>query len=357
MMKNFSKFENYIFLQWNIFNIYIGMILGNLIAFQIKDLRKQVMMKLKRIIINISVISFAFLLFCIWYQKSILNTSETTSSSLIKYYKVYLVTTDKEYQYWDYVNKGAADLAAAIGINYSWDAPAVRDVNKQIEIINNAVDDGADALLVAADDPKRISGVIEDAKARGVKIIYVDSPAYEEAITTLATNNYEAGVVAGQTMISTLENMGINSGSIGIISVVAKENSNQRERGFRKTLETDGRYTLLETIYTNGEPTVAQEAAEFIINENRDLVGLFGTNEGTSVGVGNAIKANENRFVGIGFDETDVMLKLLEEGSLKAIIVQNPYTMGYLGMAEAVAAILGKDTGPTYINTGVSVLE
>ena len=50
-------------------------------------------------------------------------------------------------------------------------------------------------------------------------------------------------------------------------------------------------------------------------------------------------------------------MQLLNDGNLKAIINQNPYTMGYLGMAEAVAAILGKDTGPEYINTGVSVVE
>jgi ribose transport system substrate-binding protein len=50
------------------------------------------------------------------------------------------------------------------------------------------------------------------------------------------------------------------------------------------------------------------------------------------------------------------MMKLLHDGNIKAIIDQNPYTMGYLGMAEAVAAILGKKTGTEYINTGVSVI-
>ena len=48
-------------------------------------------------------------------------------------------------------------------------------------------------------------------------------------------------------------------------------------------------------------------------------------------------------------------MKLLNDGSLKVIINQNPYTMGYLGMAEAIAAILGKNTGPEFINTGVTV--
>jgi len=249
-------------------------------------------------------------------------------------------------------------MAAIAGVNYYWEAPAVRNTNKQIEIINDAVDSGANALLVAADDPKLISAAIEDAKAKSVKVIYVDSPAFEEAITTLTTDNYEAGILAGKTMISLLEGKGIREGQIGIINLSQKANTRLREAGFRDTLAQDGRFTILETIYTENDIlAVTQLAAERMINENPGLVALLGTSEGTSLGVGNANKENNNKFVAVGFDKTDDMVKLLNEGSLSAIINQNPYTMGYLGMAQAIAAILGRDTGPSYINTGVSVIE
>ena len=158
------------------------------------------MMRLKNIF-SIAIISLALLLFIIWHRCCIMDTAQTTASN-IKYYKVYLISTDKGFQYWGTLNQGAEDMAKIVGIQYIWDAPEVRSTKEQIEIINKAVNDGADALLVAADDPKKISGAIEDAKARNVKVIYVDSPAYEEAITTLTTDNYAAGVKAGQTMLS-----------------------------------------------------------------------------------------------------------------------------------------------------------
>ena len=313
-------------------------------------------MRLRKIMIDITIISFAFLLFVVWYESVIVKEAQMTIAR-VKFYEVYLITTDKEYEYWDLINQGAADMAEAVGINYIWDAPEERNVFNQIDVINSAVESGAEALLIAADDPKRISSVVEDAKARGVKVIYVDSPAFEEAVTTLATDNYEAGIRGGETMISILDEMGITEGSVGIVGYAAKANAELREKGFRDTLAKDGRFQVLDTLETRqGDPKEAQELAERLINENEDLVGLFGTNEGTSVGVGNAIKANNNQYIGVGFDQTDIMMELLKNGSLKAIVVQNPYTMGYLGMAQAVAAILGKDTGPEYIDTGVSVL-
>ncbi|HKL80293.1 MAG TPA: substrate-binding domain-containing protein [Mobilitalea sp.] len=312
-------------------------------------------MRIKKVIIDMTTIAIALLLFIIWHQNCIENTTQTSSLN-IENYTVYLITTDKGFQYWDIINQGASDMAALVDVNYIWNAPAERNTLKQIEIINEAVDRGANALLVAADDPKWISGAIEDAKARGVKVIYVDTAAYEEAITTLATDNYNAGVLAGETLLSILEEKDINRGSIGIINLANKENTLLREIGFRDTLVENARFNILDTIYSQTDK-ITQEVAERLISENEDLVALFGTSEGTTIGVGYANRANNNRYVSVGFDKTEVMTQLLKDGNLEAIIDQNPYTMGYLGMAQAVAAILGRETGPEYIDTGVSVVR
>lgn len=314
-------------------------------------------MKLRKIVIDLTVIGIALLLFILWHQIFIEKKVQLTISR-VKNDKVYLITTDKEYQFWEYLNQGAADMAAEVGIHYVWEAPPKRNVAQQMDIINQAVEAGAEAILIAADDPKKISGVVEDAKAKGVKIVYVDSPAYEEAITTLATDNYEAGVRAGEAMLENLYQMGIEKGSIGIVSIADKDNTRLRENGFRDVVSKDARFRILPIAETiQGDPEEAKTAAEMMIKENEDLVALYGTNEGTSLGVGYANQEYGNRFVGIGFDQTDIMMELLREGSFRAIVAQNPYTMGYLGVAQAVAAILGRDTGPEYIDTGVSVIQ
>jgi ribose transport system substrate-binding protein len=270
---------------------------------------------------------------------------------------VYLITMDKMDQHWVAVDSGAKTMAKALGLNYKWDAPDVKDNAKQIEAVNNAVADNADLILLAANDPNAISSAVKNAKAKGVKIIYVDSPANEPAVATLSTNNTQAGVLAGETMIADLKAAGFSKGKIGIISVnTATVSSMSRENGFRTVVEAAG-YEILTTEYKDGDAAASQEAAVGFITGNSDLVGLYGCNEGSTVGVGNAIKASNKKIIGIGFDKSNTILGLIKDGSLKAAMAQNPFTMGYLGVAQAYAALTEASTGPAVIDTGVAVLR
>jgi len=271
---------------------------------------------------------------------------------------VYLITMDRMDMHWLAVDQGARDMAAALGLSYKWDAPEQKDNVAQIEALNNAVSDGATLILLAANDRVAISMAIKEAKDAGVQVIYLDSPADEPALATLSTDNYNAGKLAGTTALEYLDAAGASEGKVGIVSVNTATNSTMnREAGFRDAFAADGRFSILETEYKNGDAAASQESATNFINANPDLVALFGANEGSTVGVGNAIKAADaaDSIVGVGFDKSDAIRGLLDDGSLKAAMAQNPYTMGFLGMAQAYAAINGLSTGPAVIDTGVAV--
>ncbi len=273
-------------------------------------------------------------------------------------YKIYLITMDKSDQFWSIMDNGAREMASMLGVTYEWDAPLTRDVNEQIQIFNNAVAAEADAIMLAASDPLMISAAVEEAKAKGVKIIYVDSPAFEEAVITLATDNYTAGKIAGENMFYELEEIGVTYGSIGIIGVTPESRTTvNRELGFRDYFKPFARYQILETIYTNGDPELAKQATEKYIRENPDLVGVFSTNEGSTLGLGYALRESDINITGIGFDITEIIQEMIRDNTIQAVLVQNPFTMGYLGMAMAVAVLRGFDTGPEFINTGVTVVN
>lgn len=271
--------------------------------------------------------------------------------------KVYLITMDRMDYHWVEVDAGAKKKAVELGLEYKWDAPDYRDNTKQIEAINNAVADGADVILLSANDIYSISPTIANAKAKGVQFIYVDSQADEPAAATFYTDEYAAGQTAAKVMLDELKEAGKTSGKIGIIGVNTLTSSTMaREKGFREVMAKDGRFILLTTEYTDGDASLSQDAAQGFITGNVDLVGILGINEGTAVGAGIAIKDSGKPVIGVGFDKSDAIQTLLERGNLKAAIIPNPYAMGELGMQKAYDIIKGNTTGPANIDTGVIVL-
>lgn len=270
-------------------------------------------------------------------------------------YKIALITMDSVDQHWVSLKEGAEEEAKADGVTVDFMAPDVKDDAKQIECINNAVAGGYDAILVAANSEDAVSGALQEAVDAGIKIVYVDSPANVKAEATFSTDNKAAGKTAGEEMIKALEDKGIKDGSIGIVNINTSTNSTiQREEGFREALEgTD--YELLETQYCEGDAAKAQTIAENYITEG--VVGIFGANEGAATGTGNAIKASgSDEIVGVGFDKSDTLKGLIEDGYLVCTMAQNPDQMGKLGVQACIKALNGEDLGGEVTDTGVSVL-
>ena len=270
-------------------------------------------------------------------------------------YKIALITMDSIDQHWITLKEGAEKAAAELGVELTFMAPNTKDDALQIEQVNNAVSAGNKAIIVAANGPDAISSALKEAAAAGVKIIYVDSPANVDAEATFSTDNTAAGKTAGETMIEALTAKGVTSGKIGIVNVNAATASTvARETGFRSAFEGTG-FELLETQYGEGDAAKSQSIAENYITQG--VVGIFGCNEGSTNGAGNAVKAAAADVVCVGFDKSDAIMGLIDDGFILATMAQNPDVMGYEGVKAAVAALKGEKLGGAVTDTGVSVLK
>ena len=256
-----------------------------------------------------------------------------------------LITMDSLDQHWVTLNEGAQKAAAELGVTVQFMAPNTKDDAQQIECVNNAVSAGAQAIIVAANGPDAISSALREASDAGVKLIYVDSPANVSAEATFSTDNNAAGKTAGEEMKKALADAGVTSGSIGIINVnAATDSCVMREEGFRSAFEG-----------TDFDAAKSQSIAENYITQG--VVGIFGCNEGSTTGAGNAIKASgKDNVIGVGFDKSDAILGLIDDGYLLCTMAQNPDVMGYEGVKAAVKAINGESLGGAVTDTGVSVL-
>lgn len=269
--------------------------------------------------------------------------------------KIALITMDSIDQHWVTLNEGAQEEAKKEGVTVDYMAPNTKDDAQQIECVNNAIAGGYQAIIVAANGPDAISGSLKEAEAAGIKIVYVDSPANVDAEATFSTDNEAGGKKAGEELKKALEDKGVTSGSIGIINTnAASQSTLDREAGFRGVFD-DTDFEVLETQYSEGDAAKSQSIAENYITQG--VVGIFGTNEGCTVGTGNAIKASgSDSVLGVGFDKSDTILNLVKDGYLVCTMAQNPDIMGAEGVKAAVKAINGEDLGGEVTDTGVSVI-
>lgn len=271
-------------------------------------------------------------------------------------FRIYLVTVDNTSPFTNAINQGVSDMSKLTGFHYIWEAPTQIDVESQIQILQNAIQNGADAIMLEVIDPVLECGIVEDAKSLGIKVIYVNTPANEKGIITLATNNYNAGICAGESMLEELDARGINNGMVGIISInKITPTCAEREKGFHSVMHKDGRFQVLPSNYTEDNIVLANWSAQSLIALYPNLVGILGISAATTLGVGRAIQLSGKSMVGIGFETNKAITSLINLGYLQAVMLQNPYSMGYLGMAETIAALYHLNTGPEILNTGTNV--
>lgn len=272
-----------------------------------------------------------------------------------KDYKIALITMDSIDQHWVRLNEGAQEQAKELGVTVTYMAPNTKDDAQQIEQVNNAVSAGNQVIIVAANGPDAITSALKEAVAAGVKVIYVDSAANMDAEATFSTDNKAAGKLAGETMLEELKANGTTSGKIGIISVNAATASTvERTEGFSSAFEgTD--FEILPIQYGEGDAAKSQAIAENYITQG--VVGIFGGNEGSTTGAGNAIKAADSKVVVVGFDQSDAIMGLIEDGYILATMAQNPDVMGKEAVKAAVDVLNGKSLDGKVVDTGVTVLK
>ena len=269
-------------------------------------------------------------------------------------HKIYLITMDLADDFWKSIDSGCRKAVEEFGeTEYKWIAPDVNEDLPQRICIEQAVDDGAEAILLAASSPTGVNESLEKAAQAGVKIIFVDNAAEFDCVAFLATNNELAGKVAGETMKKALKEAGITSGKIGLAVNKANVTSTRlRVKGFREIFE-DSDFELTETFFMEDDP---QRLKNFV-KEHPEYVAFFGSNERTALAIGEQIQDSNSKQIVVGFDTSDAILNLLNEGVLYATMQQKPQRMGYKGIKIALEALHGtfKEKNVS-VDTGISVL-
>lgn len=263
--------------------------------------------------------------------------------------KKYIVVIFKSIgsDFWNNVESGVSSAATENNVTVKIQSPEnEEDYIAQNYLINMAVEDGADAIVLSAIDYDKSAETVTKAARSGVKIVTIDSDVGSPLVDMfIGTDNVAAGKMAGQAAVN-----GFSDGEkiyIGLVNYnQGTDNGQRREEGFRQFVSTVKNAEITAAVNVDSNTESATAGAVEMLRENPKINVIVGFNEWTTLGVGNAIKqlGLSEKVRGIGFDTNVVSIGMLETGEMDALIVQNPFAIGYLGVQNAAALADGKKT-------------
>lgn len=271
-----------------------------------------------------------------------------------------VIVKDTTSQYWQIVLAGARQAGKDLGVNVpELGAQSEADIAGQITALENAVASNPTAIVIAPTQFAALGPPISDA-AQSVKIIGIDSGADTDAFTSFLTTDNEAGGKAAAKALgeSVKAKTGKAEGEVALITALPGVGSlDQRAKGFKEELAAS--YPGLKLVadkVADGQPTTGLNITTDLLTANPHLVGIFASNLPMAQGAGQAVaESKPKNFSLVGFDSDPKLVQFLKSGVLAALVVQDPYRMGYDGVKTALAAAKGQSV-PKTVDTGVTVI-
>ncbi|MEZ4731530.1 MAG: ABC transporter substrate-binding protein [Caldilineaceae bacterium] len=255
-----------------------------------------------------------------------------------------IISKGFQHQFWQAVKAGAEQAAAEFDVEITFEGPETEAmVDKQIEMLQTALDKNPSAICLAALDSKAVVPLLEKAQAANIPVIGFDSGVDSDIpVTTAATDNIAAAGVAADKMAELI-------GDEGEVAVIVHDQTSRtgidRRDGFvNKMEEAHPNVTIVDIQYGAGDQLKSTDLAKAIIQAHPNLKGFFGANEGSIIGVLNAVKelGMENQIVVIGYDAGKQQMDAIRSGVEAGAITQNPVGIGYKCVESAVKAINGE---------------
>lgn len=260
------------------------------------------------------------------------------------------------HQFWLTVRAGAEAAAEELEVAVIWQGPAKEtEVAKQIDIVRDMLNRGVDAIVLAACDANALIPVVEEADRANVPVITIDSGVNSDVPKSLVATDNIAGA---RTAADKLAELIGKAGKVGLIPFVpGAATSEWREEGFKEGIKAYPDIELVATLYSQSDVAKGMDVTQDMLTSHPDLDGIFAASEPGAVGAAQAVKAagKTGEVKLVGFDASEEEIAAVEDGTIQALIVQNPFKMGYLGVQSAVNALRGEPVDKR-IDTGVAVI-
>jgi ribose transport system substrate-binding protein len=281
-------------------------------------------------------------------------TSETPSGAR---HVIAVIPKSTNLVFWQSVLAGAEEAGKDFGYEINWNGPD-RETNSagQIQIIDDAIARHVDGVVLAPVNRRELVPSVEKLATLRIPCAIIDSGLDTIHFLCIAsTDNYQGGVLAARRMG---EILGGKGNILVVRHIPGSHSTSKRVSGFTDTVSNE--FPGIKIVDSqSGQDTeeAAKQVTVDMLKRNADVQGLFACNITTSVGALQALQEQKRSEVKmIAFDPDKALLDGLRSGEVAAIILQNPYKMGYEGV-RAVALHNKGQSSPRLIDTGIEVVS
>nr|WP_034330100.1 ABC transporter substrate-binding protein [Herbaspirillum sp. B39] len=274
-----------------------------------------------------------------------------TSAAHAQEVYVPLISKGFQHQFWQAVKAGADQAGKDLKVKVTFEGPETEAmVDKQIDMLSAALAKKPQAIGFAALDSKAAIPLLKKAQAAKIPVVAFDSGVDSDIpVTTATTDNRAAAALAADKMAELI-------GKEGEVAVVAHDQTSRtgvdRRDGFLERIKANyPKIKVVSVQYGAGDQLKSTEVTKSILQAYPKIKGIFGTNEGSAIGVVNGVREMKRKIIIIGYDSGKQQKDAIRDGLMSGAITQNPVGIGYKTVEAAVKAIKGEKL-PKVIDTG-----
>lgn len=279
-----------------------------------------------------------------------------TNGGSTKQYTIAFIPKGQANQFWVAMKAGAEVSAKEENCKLEWVAPNPEgDMTAQVNLMQNKITSKVDGIVLAATESNALITPVKDAISKGIPVVTVDSGiASDDAVAYIATDNVKGGIAAADELAKLMG----DKGKVGLLTFLkGAVSSDEREQGFKEGLKKHPNMTLV-TQLQSGDPNLAFNNTTNMLTAHSDIGGIFASSEPNGVGASQVL--DQKKLAGkvklVAYDSSDKELEELNKGTIQALIVQDPYQMGYKGVKTVLMAIKKQPIADKKVDSGMTVV-
>ncbi len=285
-----------------------------------------------------------------------ISLMQVTAQDAAKVYKFDIIVHDGTTSFYAPVINGMNIACAQIGAECQFlGPPNGSDIAAQVDLAENAINSGVDAIILDIPDENAMEKVVAEAEAAGVGVYFIGT-SYPQMTDygSIGQSFYSAGQTMGNQIVKYLP----DGGKVGIVICCAGNiQLGLRAQGATDVMTAAGNFTVIGPIEIGTDQTEAYGAIEALYQANPDIKGIFGVDANTEV-IGRFIQRNnlKGQVMGGGFDLVPGTLGAISSGDMQFTIGQNPFLWGYLSVHQ-MWLYLEHGIHPISLDSGADVVD